>query len=312
VARTEAGVLADPGLHRAAVRSDSLYPPKPHGLVLPPETKKYDVVGSIVLYKTALQEVDQAIRQFLAVPLKTHLCIIDNSPTPLPSSMYADPRLSYSFMNRNLGYGRAHNIALRAAQGRTRYSLVMNTDIAYSPDTVTRLVDFMKTNPQAGLAAPKILYPDGTLQHVCRLLPTPANLFLRRFLPGSRWTHDADSLYELRRWDHDCVANIPYFQGSFMMLQTALCNRVGGFDERFFLYGEDIDLTRRIHAIAETLYVPDVRITHQYRRYSNRSLLGTWYGIQNNCRYFNKWGWFFDPDRQRINRKVLDTLQTDS
>ena len=274
-----------------------------------PESE-YDVVGSIVLFKTASKEVDQAIRQFLAVPLKTHLCIIDNSPTPLPPQAYAgSPRISYFFANGNLGYGRAHNIALRASQGRSRYNLVMNTDITYPPDAVTRLVDFMEANPQAGLAGPKVLYPDGSLQHVCRLLPTPANLFLRRFLPGSKWTDRADALYELRQWDHESVANIPYFQGSYMMLRTALCNQVGGFDERFFLYGEDIDLTRRIHAIAETLYVPDVRITHQYRRYSNRSLLGTWYGIQNNCRYFNKWGWFFDRDRTRINRKVLAQLQ---
>jgi GT2 family glycosyltransferase len=278
-------------------------------LISLPESE-YDVVGSIVLFKTASKEVDQAIRQFLAVPLKTHLCIIDNSPTPLPPQAYAgSPRISYFFANGNLGYGRAHNIALRASQGRSRYNLVMNTDITYPPDAVTRLVDFMEANPQAGLAGPKVLYPDGSLQHVCRLLPTPANLFLRRFLPGSKWTDRADAIYELRQWDHESVANIPYFQGSYMMLRTALCNQVGGFDERFFLYGEDIDLTRRIHAIAETLYVPDVRITHQYRRYSNRSLLGTWYGIQNNCRYFNKWGWFFDRDRTRINRKVLAQLQ---
>ena len=263
-----------------------------------PETE-YDVVGSVVLFKTAPQEVDQAIRQFLAVPLKTHLCIIDNSPTPLAPEAYADPRISYFFANGNLGYGRGHNIALRASQGRSRYNLVMNTDITYSPDAVTRLVDFMEANPQAGLAGPKVLYPDGSLQHVCRLLPTPANMFLRRFLPDSKWTQRADAVYELRQWDHECVANIPYFQGSYMMLRTQVCNQVGGFDERFFLYGEDIDLTRRIHSIAETLYVPDVRITHQYRRYSNRSLLGTWYGIQNNCRYFNKWGWFFDRDRDR-------------
>jgi GT2 family glycosyltransferase len=225
-------------------------------LISLPESE-YDVVGSIVLFKTAPQEVDQAVRQFLAVPLKTHLCIIDNSPTPLSRETYTDPRVSYYFANGNLGYGRAHNIALRASQGRSRYNLVMNTDITYPPDAVTRLVDFMEANPQAGLAGPKVLYPDGSLQHVCRLLPTPANLFLRRFLPGSKWTHRADAVYELREWDHETVANIPYFQGSYMMLRTGLCNQVGGFDERFFLYGEDIDLTRRIHAIAETLYVPD-------------------------------------------------------
>jgi GT2 family glycosyltransferase len=268
----------------------------------------YDVIGSIVVYKTDAREIEHAIRQFLAVPLETHLCVIDNSPRPLDLPELRDPRVSYYFANANLGYGRAHNIALRASYQRTRYNLVMNTDITYAPEVVTRLVDFMNTNPQAGLAAPKVLYPDGSLQHVCRLLPTPANLFLRRFLPGSPWTRRADAQYELRRWDHENVANIPYFQGSFMMLQTPLCNRLGGFDERFFLYGEDIDLTRRIHEFAETLYVPEVRITHQYRRFSSRSLLGTWYGIQNNCRYFNKWGWFFDRERHRINARVTTSL----
>ena len=269
----------------------------------------YDVVGSIVIYKTDVQEVEHSIRQFLAVPLETHLCIIDNSPTPLELSQIRDPRISYYFANANLGYGRAHNIALRASHQRARYNLVMNTDITYAPKVVTRLVEFLNAKPKAGLAAPKTLYPDGSLQHVCRLLPTPTNMFLRRFLPGTPWTRRADSLYELRWWDHESVANLPYFQGSFMMLRTPLCNRLGGFDERFFLYGEDIDLTRRIHELAETLYVPEVHIRHQYRRWSNCSLLGTWHGIQNNCRYFNKWGWFFDRERQKINGRVIASLR---
>jgi GT2 family glycosyltransferase len=277
-------------------------------LISLPDTD-YDVVGSIVTYKTDLQEVANAVRQFLAVPLNTHLILIDNSPHPLPLEQFAGPRVSHFFANSNLGYGRAHNLAIRAAAGRARYSLVMNSDIEYRPETVTLLRNFMEANPAAGLSAPKTLYPDGSLQYVCRLLPTPANMFLRRFLPRSRLTKQADFRYELRWWDHEKVANIPYFQGSFMMLRTELCNAIGGFDERFFLYGEDIDLTRRIHEVAETLYVPDAQITHQYRRYSNRSPLGTWYGIQNNCRYFNKWGWFFDRRRKSINDAVVKGLK---
>jgi GT2 family glycosyltransferase len=268
----------------------------------------YDVVGSIVTYHTQVDEVIRSIEQFLAISLKTHLCIIDNSSEPLPIPQQDSARVSYYFANANLGYGRAHNIALRAARGRTKYSLVMNTDIVYEPDVVSRLVRFMEERPTAGLAAPQLRYPDGSLQYVCRLLPTPANLFLRRFLPHSSWTKRADARYELRWWDHNSVANIPYFQGSFMMLRNELCNELGGFDERFFLYGEDIDLTRRIHEVAETLYVPDVHIKHEYRRYSSRSLRGTWYGVQNNCRYFNKWGWFFDRQRKVINDSTVAAL----
>jgi GT2 family glycosyltransferase len=275
-------------------------------LVLP--DNNLDVIGSVVLFKTDPQEIQRAIEQFLAVPLRVHLCVIDNSPTAAPDGTYEGDRVSYHFVGKNIGYGRAHNIAMRAAAGRSRYSLVMNTDIRYAPDAVSTLVRILDERPSAGMAAPKILYPDGSLQYVCRLLPSPANLFLRRFFPRAPWTRRADERYELRRWSHNQIANIPYFQGSFMLLRTALCQQLGGFDERFFLYGEDIDLTRRIHEIAESLYVPQARITHDYRRYSSRSLLGTWYGIQNNCRYFNKWGWFFDARRRSINRRVISRL----
>lgn len=272
----------------------------------------YDIVGSIVLYKTPQEELERAIRQFLEVPLKSHLIVVDNSPRPIPRVRYDPRRVSYHFSGRNLGYGRGHNLALQAAARRSRYSLVMNTDIRYEAEAVTCLARFLDDNAKAGMAAPKILYPDGSLQYVCRLLPTPLNLFLRRFLPNTSWTRSADRRYELRHWNHETVANIPYFQGSFMMLRTDLANALGGFDERFFLYGEDIDLTRRMHRIAETLYVPEVSITHEYRRYSSRSLRGTWYGIQNNCRYFNKWGWFFDRERKRINSRVLSSLSAAS
>jgi GT2 family glycosyltransferase len=185
----------------------------------------------------------------------------------------------------------------------------MNTDVKYETDAVCRLKAYLDANPQAGLAAPQLRYADGSLQYVCRLLPTPANLFLRRFLPRSNLAEKSDFDYELRWWNHEHVANIPYFQGSFLMVRTELCNELGGFDERFFMYGEDIDLCRRMHAIGETAYVPDAKVTHEYRRYSNGNLLGTWYGIQNNCRYFNKWGWLFDRDRRRINRKVVSAIR---
>lgn len=270
----------------------------------------YDVVGSIVLYKTRVEEVRQSIRQFLDIPLKTHLVVIDNSPEAvLPEGSPDADRVTYHFARHNHGYGRAHNIALRAAKSRALYSLIMNTDISYSPDVVLRLKDVLDTRPRAGLAAPRICNVDGSLQHVCRKLPTPANFFLRRFLPGAAVSRRLDDDYELRWWAHDSIQDMPYFQGSFLLVRTDLCNQLGGFDQRFFMYGEDIDLCRRMHAVGETLYVPDVSVEHEYRRMSSRGWRGTWIGICNNARYFNKWGWFFDAERRRVNRELTRRLK---
>jgi len=280
-------------------------------LVLP--GTQYDLVTSIVLHNTPPDEVKHSVDQFLAASsanhLSAHLCVIDNSPKRLELSCLQHPRISYCFTNENLGYGRAHNIALRASRGHSKYNLIQNTDVTYSPEVIGELKTFLDCHPGAGIAAPKVLYPDGTLQHVCRLLPTPRNVLLRRFFPGSRWTKRADDDYELRWWDHGSVANLPFLSGSFLMLRTDLCATVGGFDERFFLYAEDVDLCRKIHEIADTAYIPHVSIIHEYRRHSS-SWRGTWHSIRSHCQYFNKWGWFFDRARDEINLQTIRKLRT--
>lgn len=281
-------------------------------MIVLPDTD-YDLVGSVVLYNTSLAEVEAAVEQFFApsdrAPHKRHLCIIDNSARPLPRTSFADDRITYHFANRNLGYGAAHNIALRASMGRSRYSLIMNTDVSYSPDVIPKLESFLDSNASVGLAAPRILYPDGTLQAVCRLLPTPLNIFLRRFFPRSRWAAKLDLDYELQWWHHDTIANIPFLSGSFLLARTDLLLSLGGFDERFFLYAEDVDLCRRIHQISATAYVPDAVITHQFRRHNRHSLRGTWHGLVSHVQYFHKWGWFFDRERREINAQTIERLQ---
>lgn len=273
----------------------------------------YDIVCSAVLFNTPAEELEKTIKQFLQISestvLKTHLCLIDNSPSPAYHENPPHKSVSYIFTGANFGYGKAHNIALRASQNRTKYNLVMNTDIEYTPDVVLQLKSVLDAVPTAGLSAPKTIYPDGRLQHVCRLLPSPINVFLRRFFPHSSITKRSDNDYELRWWNHASVANIPFFQGSFLLLRTSICGAIGGFDERFFLYAEDIDLCRRIHTIAKTLYVPSATIVHKYRRMSSHSMRATIYSIYSHVQYFNKWGWLFDRSRAQINSRAIRELQ---
>ena len=92
-----------------------------------------------------------------------------------------------------------------------------------------------------------------------------------------------------------------------MLLRVSALKEVCIFDERFFLYTDDIDLSRRLHEKYKTLYYPRQTIIHYYARgsYNNKKLLRV--HIVSMCRYFNKWGWFIDKDRRRVNDETLHT-----
>jgi GT2 family glycosyltransferase len=93
-----------------------------------------------------------------------------------------------------------------------------------------------------------------------------------------------------------------------MFLRTKALTVSGLFDERFFMYPEDIDLSRRIHEHYDTLYYPHVFITHKHEAASYRNYKMLWIHIKNMVKYFNKWGWFKDKKREEINFSTLNKL----
>ena len=107
---------------------------------------------------------------------------------------------------------------------------------------------------------------------------------------------------------YDKVMDVPYLSGCFMFFRVSALEKIGLFDERFFMYPEDIDITRRMHQQFRTVFVPDVEIIHAHaaESYKNKKMLKV--HIQNMIRYFNKWGWIFDKERTRVNKEVLKQL----
>lgn len=89
-----------------------------------------------------------------------------------------------------------------------------------------------------------------------------------------------------------------------MFIRMSALQEAGLFDERFFMYPEDIDLTRRIHRRYKTLYFPMCEIIHYHRAESYKNLRMTKIHIINMIRYFNKWGWWFDAERRKFNRRI--------
>ena len=259
---------------------------------------------SIVLYNPNWeQEVLPLVEELLKVKNLQKLYLLDNSEQREvhPKRVIKDPKLRYMHMPSNLGYGKAHNVALReSAYYKTDFHLVMNSDIRVKAEDIDAMHDWMVANPQVGQMMPKVVNPDGTQQYLAKRLPTPIDVFGRRFLPAS-WIAKRNERYELRDLDLTRPVNAPYLSGCFMMLRTKAVVEAGLFDERFFMYPEDIDLTRRIHRNWLTLYYPAWTITHAHARssYKNQHMLRI--HIRNMCRYFNKWGWFFDKERRLFN-----------
>jgi len=268
---------------------------------------------SIVLFKNDQDLVKKAIYSCVNSVLINRIYLIDNFPTDILSCLASlDNRIEYIFNNANLGFGKAHNIALKKAiEENIPYHLILNPDVYFEKGVLEELYKFMESNKNVGLVMPKVLYPDSTIQYLCKLLPTPLDLFGRRFLnfgPFKKIIEKRNEIYELRFTGYDKNMEVPYLSGCFMFIRTEVLKKVGLFDERFFMYLEDTDLSRRIHRVSKTVYYPEVFIYHEYGKgsYKNPKLLK--YHLDSAIKYFNKYGWLFDKEREEINKKTLEKL----
>jgi GT2 family glycosyltransferase len=261
---------------------------------------------SIVLYNHTFSEISPLIECLRKSTIVSQVFLIDNSPSENP--VLKTLSTSYHYTGKNLGYGAAHNIAIRQTleQGLP-YHLVINPDISFEPAILSKIEDFMNNNSDIGLLMPKILYPTGEIQYLCKLIPTPFDLIIRRFLPKS-WTQRRIEKFELHSSGYNEVMNVPYLSGCFMFLRTEALRQVGLFDERFFMYPEDIDLSRRIHRQFRTVFYPYATIIHHHAHSSYIESKMLFVHIQNMIKYFNKWGWIFDSERRKINRRILKQL----
>lgn len=260
--------------------------------------------ASIVSYKTDPTQLRQVITCYQNSTLTGHLTIIDNSPTDELRQLCIELKVEYVFVGENLGYGKAHNIALSKSLNKALYHLVLNPDVYFEKDTLEKIFLFMEEHPQAGLAMPKVYSENGQVQMCCKLLPTPIDLATRRFSPFDSWFRKMNDRYEMKGMGFGHVMNVPFLSGCFMFLRTSALKKVGLFDERFFLYAEDTDLSRRLHEEFQTLFFPGAQIQHVHARGNYKDFWLTLQNLKSAIQYFNKWGWFFDADRRATNQRA--------
>lgn len=261
------------------------------------------ISATIVAYKNNVDELNLAIKSFLATTLNVVIYIVDNSPSDyLKDKIYKDNRIRYIFMNKNNGFGAGHNEIMSHPELMGRYHLVLNPDIHFEPGVIDRLYSYMEDNPDVGNVMPKVTYPNGDLQYLCKLLPTPIDWIGRLLIPIKNFRDRINYKFEMHFADYNKIMNVPYLSGCFMFLRKSTIEEIGLFDTHIFMYGEDTDLNRRIHAKYKTVYYPAVAIVHRHEQGSHKNLHLMWIHIKAAVYYFNKWGWFTDKERKKINQ----------
>ncbi len=173
------------------------------------------------------------------------------------------PKISMIENKRNVGFSAANNQAIKLAKGE--YVLLLNHDTKVSEGSLLKLVEFLDKHPEAGACGAKVLNSDGTVQHQCkRGFPTPLSTLchmsgLNRVFPGNKlFGH-----YLMTYLDTEKVAEVDALSGACMLIRRKILEDIGGMDESFFLYGEDIDVCYRIKEKGwKIFYVPSSRIVH--------------------------------------------------
>ena len=270
------------------------------------------ISAAVVLFNTPLDLINRVINCY-APSKERHLYLIDNSQERLAEYQQTSwpDGVEYLFVGENQGYGKAHNIGIqKAISEKSRYHLVLNPDVHFLPDVPDQLADYADQHPDVVCMMPKVTYPNGEIQFLCKLLPTPLDLFCRRFLGGIPLLKAVGDRYTLKSFGYDKIINPPCLSGCFMFLRTdTLRQNDLAFDERFFLYCEDFDLVRRLHRYGKTLFYPEVTIAHDHARASYKDSKMLRMHMRSAFQYFNKYGWFFDAERVRMNQQILKEIR---
>jgi GT2 family glycosyltransferase len=269
------------------------------------------VTATIVIYKPQMSWLLKSIHSFIDKNnYDKKLYLIDNSPQPNKElKNLASDKVEYILNNENVGFGKAHNQGIKKAiDQKSDYHLILNPDVTFDSDILIELADFLNKDDSIGFISPKIYYTNGEIQRLCKLLPTPKQLILRRVLQKGTLYEKISNKLELGNFRYDMVAEIPWLSGCFLFAKTSHLQKIGGFDERFFMYMEDVDISRRSLKFNKNVFYPYVSIQHVYARDAYKSVEINTIFIISAIRYFNKWGWFFDKERDQINKETLEKL----
>ena len=218
--------------------------------------------AGIVVYNEDKETLMRVVESFLSLPFHKELIIIDNSSqNSIGELLKSYKDITYIFLNKNMGFGVGHNIAFNSLTKESDVHLILNPDIVFHTDEMVSFLDWFIANPNIILAIPRVLYPDGSVQHVVRNIPTPLSLIKRKFI------QDCDVI-DVKE---NSIAEIPFAHGCFMAFKSDAYKKLGGFDESYFMYMEDVDIWIRAKQYGKTVINTHYKIYHEYRKGSAKN-----------------------------------------
>ena len=191
---------------------------------------------------------------------------------------------------KNRGYGAGHNLAMASLDGT--FHLILNPDVALSPRAISVALETMGVHPDCVLLAPVGSGADGTSLYLAKAFPSVWALALRAFAPiWLRRRSRAVARYELRDQPSEIVRPVPLVSGCCMWVRRAVYDEVGGFDDIYFLYFEDFDLSMRMARYGAVIEHRELTIIHHGGKASRKGARHwLWFGV-SAARFFNRWGW---------------------
>lgn len=252
---------------------------------------KVSLAASLVTYHNKISDLEKLLSSFTNESIVVRLYVWDNSTDDALRTFFAKYSfVDYHFGNENVGFGAGHNRNANRLTSEADYFLIVNPDVYFERGTLGNILEFASSNDQVSQLMPLVRYPDGQLQRLCKRLPTPFDLLLRRFIPFNVFS-DRRAHYEMEDFSYDEIREIPFLSGCFSLIKLNAFKKVGGYDERFFMYMEDLDLCRRLKAEGATIFYPAATVYHKFEKESYRSFKLLRIHVVSALKYFNKYGW---------------------
>lgn len=267
---------------------------------------EYRLAVSLVIYKTPLQQVKAVIDTLLdGVSIQLSIHFFDNGNSPDLKNYALKSGYDYHSLGYNIGFGRGHNFIFNTLDKNIQYILFLNPDVFLRGIDLYKALSLFSANESCGLLSPKLVYEDGSLQDICRILPVPLQLIKRRFLKKS---NELGNINLSKLASVNGLVEVPFIHGACIFVKSKVFKDVGGFDPRYFLYMEDLDLCRKIQENYRVCYSADFSAVHQHEKGSYKSIKLLFIHLISALRYFNKWGWIFDKKRDAVNSLFISKL----